>query len=325
MSIENVHRFLKSDLEIVERRLMERAANVYELVDQAVQHVIQGGGKRLRPILTLLSARAAGCEGPAMYDLAAAMELIHIASLAHDDVIDEARLRRSRETLNAKFGNKVAVLVGDYMHARVLAALVACRANEAVYAAVADATQAMCEGEVIHAYQANDFELEIEEYQTVIELKTARLMSCSCRIGPLRGGAGEKTVEALAAYGRAVGMAFQIVDDVLDLIGEEAVFGKPIRNDLREGKMTLPLMRLRDRCSPADRAKLRELMLADERSQQEADWIAQRAEAYGAPEDALQTAREYTEQAKRCLADLPGSSAKDALIDLARGLIERDR
>ena len=325
MSIEKVNQFVQSDLEIVERRLLERAANLYEFVDQAAQHVIKGGGKRLRPILTLLSARSAGCSGGAMYDLAAAMELIHIASLVHDDVIDESPLRRGQETLNAKFGNKVAVLVGDYMHARVLAVLVACKAGEEVFEAVAEATQSMCEGEVIHAYQAREFELNLDEYLQVIELKTARLMSCSCRIGASLGTTGAKAVEALAAYGHAVGMAFQIVDDVLDMIGEESAFGKPTRNDLREGKMTLPAMYFRDNCSPEERARLRELMLADERSPEEADWIVQRAEARGASKYALKVAADYTERANECLKALPESGAKKALIHLARGLAVRDR
>ncbi len=325
MSIEKVNAFVQSDLEIVERRLLERAANVYEFVDQAAQHVIKGGGKRLRPILTLLSARAAGASGGAMYDLAAAMELIHIASLAHDDVIDESPMRRGQETLNAKFGNKVAVLVGDYMHARVLAVLVACKANEEVYEAVAEATQSMCEGEVIHAYQARDFELELDDYFKVIELKTARLMSCSCRIGALQGSAGSDAVEALASYGHAVGIAFQVMDDVLDMIGEESVFGKPTRNDLREGKMTLPAMFFRDNCSPEERARLRELMLADERSPEETEWIVQRAEALGGLKYALKTAADYTEQAIDHLKALPESGAKEALINLARGLAVRDR
>ncbi|MAF11555.1 hypothetical protein CMK11_13985 [Candidatus Poribacteria bacterium] len=324
MGLTAVYDILRSDLEQVEDRLRQRTVNRYEFVDLAVRHVIEGGGKRLRPMLSLLSAKACGYTGSAMYDLAAAMELIHVASLVHDDVIDEAALRRSRETLNVRFGNKVSVLVGDYMHARVLAILVGCGATEPIYAAVADATQSMCEGEVIHAYKADDFEIQVDDYLNIMDLKTARLIACSCRVGALLAGADPDIVDAMSVYGSAVGVAFQIVDDVLDLVGEETTFGKPTRNDLREGKLTLPVMHARDNCSPVDRERLRAMLLADERGPDDVEWIVNLTQRHGGVEHALQAARDLSAKAATAALAAPESGARDGLLELATALVERD-
>jgi octaprenyl-diphosphate synthase len=314
---------LRDDLEQVDARLRQRTVNSYEFVDMAVRHVIEGGGKRLRPMLALLTAQACGYTGDARYDLAAAMELIHVASLVHDDVIDEADLRRNRETLNARFGNKVSVLVGDYMHARVLAILVACGATEPIYRAVADATQSMCEGEVIHAYKSEDFDISVDDYLNIMDLKTARLISCSCRVGALLAGADDQTVEAMGVYGSALGVAFQIVDDVLDLTGEQMDFGKPTRNDLREGKLTLPVMHARDSCSDADRDTLRRLLFADERSPEDVEWIVALTKQHEGVGHAMAVARKLSAKAADAVALAPESRARDGLVALASSLVDR--
>jgi octaprenyl-diphosphate synthase len=285
-----VYDMLRSDLERVEDRLRQRTVNSYEFVDLAVRHVIEGGGKRLRPMLSLLSAKACGYTGDAMYDLAAAMELIHVASLVHDDVIDEAALRRNRETLNVRFGNKVSVLVGDYMHARVLAIL----------------------------------DIQVDDYLNIMDLKTARLIACSCRVGALLADADADIVDAMSVYGSAVGVAFQIVDDVLDLVGEETTFGKPTRNDLREGKLTLPVMHARDSCSPADRERLREMLLADERGPDDVEWIVKLTQRHGGVEHALQGARDLSAKAATAVLAAPESGAREGLLELATALVQRD-
>ena len=322
--LDRVAQVLADDLRRVEERLVERTVSTYEFVDLAVQHVIESGGKRLRPILVMLSAKALGSTDDKMVDYAAAMEMIHVASLVHDDVIDEAKLRRNHQTLNAKFGNKVAVLVGDYMHARVLAILVARRAPNAIYRAVAQATQGMCEGEVIAAYKSNDFEIETNDYNRIIELKTARLITSCCEIGALVETQDEEVVEAFSTYGHGVGMAFQIVDDVLDLIGEETTFGKPTRNDLREGKLTLPVMVARDRCSPDERKRLEHLFLIEERSANDIEWIVNLTHRYDGVSSAMETARNYVRDAKWALEDVYPSAAKDAMFELAEFFVSRD-
>lgn len=324
MALTAVHDMLRSDLEKVEERLLQRTVNCYEFVDMAVRHVIEGGGKRLRPMLCLLSAKACGYTGEGVYDLAAAMELIHVASLVHDDVIDEAALRRNRETLNVRFGNKVSVLVGDYMHARVLAILVACGATEPIYRAVADATQSMCEGEVIHAYKSDDFDIGVDDYLNIMDLKTARLIACSCRVGAVLAGAADDVVDAIGVYGSAVGVAFQIVDDVLDLVGEETTFGKPTQNDLREGKLTLPVMHARDSCSPSDREKLRGILFADERGPDDVQWIAELTRRHDGVGHAMGIAREMSRKATDALMTTPDSEARAGLASLATSLVDRE-
>lgn len=322
MRLETVERVLNDDLQRVEERLLERTASAYEFVDLAVQHVISGGGKRLRPALLLLSAKALGYDGDKAHELAAAMELIHVGSLVHDDVIDEAAMRRNRETLNAKFGNKVAVLVGDYMHARVLSILAGSQPE--ILRVVADATQAMCEGEVIGAYKASDFDLELGDYYRIIELKTAKLIAASCAVGALLATDDPAKRDAMNRYGNAVGTAFQIVDDILDLVGETAKFGKPTRNDLREGKITLPVMHTRDHCAPDERRELQRLFAKEERSPDDIARIVALTERYRAVDAAFRVVDDFSRQAKDALAVLEPSPAKDALVELVDYLAERD-
>jgi len=324
MNTRPLDAYLASDLARVEQVLLLRTASSYEFVDLAVQHVISGGGKRLRPALVILAARSLGYDADDMFDLAAAMELIHVGSLVHDDVIDDAGLRRNRETLNAKFGNKVAVLVGDYMHSRVLSILVACRCTDRVLKTVANATQAMCEGEVIGAYKSGDFDLDLDDYYRIIDLKTSGLIAACCDVGSELGSATPAQFEALHRYGSIVGTAFQIVDDVLDVVGQPSKFGKPTRNDIREGKITLPIMRVRDRCEPSERERLKRLYMQETRDADEIAWISDLVLRYGGAEDAFSTAREMSSGAHRALDVLPDTPARDALHDLIDFLIERD-
>ena len=182
-NFDQIVQLIADDLAAVEARLTQESASEYSFVDMAVQHVVGGGGKRLRPILVVLSAKVCGYKGSDAHTLAAVVELIHVASLVHDDVLDEAAIRRGRETLHAKWGNKVAVLVGDYLHARVLSMLVARRSDDPAMAILADTTQAMCEGEVIHAYKSGDFDISEAEYLKIISFKTGKLITASCTLG----------------------------------------------------------------------------------------------------------------------------------------------
>ena len=208
--------------------------------------------------------------------------------------------------------------------ARVLAILVACGATEPIYRAVADATQSMCEGEVIHAYKSDDFDIGVDDYLNIMDLKTARLISCSCRVGALLAGACDEIVDAMGVYGSALGVAFQIVDDVLDLTGEETTFGKPTRNDLREGKLTLPVMHARDSCDEEDRERLRRLLFADERSAADIEWIVALTAKHDGVGHAMAMARKLSAQACDAVGLAPESSARDGLLTLATSLVERE-
>ena len=225
-SLNEICHFITDDLQAVEKKLSEKTTSHYDFVDLAVQHVVEGGGKRLRPMLLLLSAKSCGYQGEDAHTLAATVELIHVASLVHDDVLDEAPMRRGRETLHSKWGNKVAVLVGDYLHARVLSMLVGRRADDAAMALLSDATHSMCEGEVIHAYKNGDFDISQDDYLKIIDLKTGKLITASCAMGAVLGTQDSQIIQALTAYGEAIGAAFQIIDDLLDLVADGETLGK---------------------------------------------------------------------------------------------------
>src|SRR5436309_12027933 len=228
------------DLQEVERILALALRNRHPRVAQVVDHVRHYRGKRLRPVLLLLTARACGRVTPAHHVLGAVVEMIHTATLVHDDVLDGAAVRRRVGTVNALWGTQTSVLLGDYLftHAFHLASTVdvtACRL-------IGEATDRVCEGELCQVLQRGNLELSEEEYFDVIDGKTAELTACCCVLGAHYAGASAEVVEALGRYGRYVGQAFQIADDLLDLVGEEDAAGKSLGTDLEQGKLTLPLI-----------------------------------------------------------------------------------
>ena len=316
-SLDSICRPISADLAAVENKLNERTASEYDFVDSAVQHVVQGGGKRLRPILLLLSAKACGYKGEDSHTLAAVVELIHVASLVHDDVLDEAPRRRGRETLHSKWGNKVAVLVGDYLHARVLSMLVDRHAEDPAMAILARTTQAMCEGEVIHAYKSGDFDISTDDYLKIINLKTGELITASCAMGAIIGTREENVIQGVTEYGKAVGAAFQIVDDLLDFEADEEKLGKEPFNDLREGKLTFPLIRLRGECTTEESRKLELIFKSDVDEDKSIEWLESLLHRYDIQTHCRSIAREYADRAKSALTALPESPAKAALRHLA--------
>ncbi len=234
---------IAADLEEVERTLARVLRSRYDAVAEVVAHVRHYRGKRLRPVLLLLTARACGRVTVAHPTLGAVVEMIHTATLVHDDVLDKATVRRHVPTVNARWGNHTSVLMGDYLftHAFHLASTLddvrACRL-------IGAATNRVCEGEMCQGLQRGNFDLTEEEYFDVIDGKTAELIACCCQLGALFSGASAETVASLTRFGRWVGLAFQIADDVLDLVGEEQATGKSLGTDLEQQKMTLPLIRL---------------------------------------------------------------------------------
>ena len=231
-----------TDLEEVERILARALQSRRAFVSQLLGHLRNYGGKRLRPALLLLTARACGRVMPAHHILAAVVELIHTATLVHDDVLDSAAVRRHVPTVNAGWGNQTSILLGDYLftHAFHLASSVdaeACRI-------IGEATNRVCEGELQQSSQRGNLELSEKEYLDIVDGKTAELTSCCCRLGALYSGSPPEVVESLARYGRSLGIAFQIADDLLDLVGEERTTGKSLGTDLDQQKLTLPIIHL---------------------------------------------------------------------------------
>ena len=323
-SFKQIVELIADDLSAVEAKLTEQTANEYSFVDMAVQHVVEGGGKRLRPILVVLSAKVCGYEGRDTHTLAAVVELIHVASLIHDDVLDEAAIRRGRETLQTKWGNKVAVLVGDYLHARVLSMLVARRADDPAMAILADTTQAMCEGEVIHAYKSGDFDISEAEYLKIISFKTGKLITASCTLGAYLGTNDPQQVEALTVYGKEIGTAFQIVDDLLDFTEDADKLGKNAFGDLREGKLTFPIIYARTVCNDDEKQTLEKMLNPDTGEAEAIAFVDALFQRYSVETHCLKVAQDYAERAKAVLAVLPETPARGALEQLADYVVARE-
>ena len=323
-NFDQIVELIADDLSAIEAKLTEQTASEYTFVDMAVQHVVEGGGKRLRPILVLLSAKVCGYEGRDAHTLAAVVELIHVASLVHDDVLDEAAIRRGRETLQTKWGNKVAVLVGDYLHARVLSMLVSRRADDPAMAILADATQAMCEGEVIHAYKSGDFDISESEYLKIISFKTGKLITASCTLGAYLGTTEPQQIEALTVYGQQIGTAFQIVDDVLDFTENSDKLGKNTFGDLREGKLTFPILYARTVCSDSEKERLEKILNPNTDETEAIAFIESLFQRYGVTAHCLKVAQGYADRAKAALTTFPETSARLALGQLADHVVSRD-
>jgi octaprenyl-diphosphate synthase len=312
---------IAADLAEVERRLQRELRHPDPFIDELAQHSFRLGGKRLRPALLLLSAQAVGDVTDGHRTLAAVVEMIHTATLVHDDVLDEADLRRHRDTVNARWSNQTSVLLGDYLftHAFYLASTLdttyGCRA-------IGEATNTVCEGELRQTAAAGDFWLPREAYLAIIEAKTAELCACCCRLGAHYAGGDAATVERLTAFGRQLGNAFQIIDDLLDLEGEEQTTGKPLGTDLANCKMTLPLIVLRNQLGKADGVRLQALFEEPDAGHGALlyDWL----EESGALREARQTAEAIALAAVDELRLLPDTQARRILEELARFVVARE-
>ena len=308
------------DMERVDAVIRERLVSDVALVNQISAYIIGAGGKRIRPRLVLLFADALGFTGPERYELAAIVEFIHTATLLHDDVVDESGLRRGRKTANALFGNAASVLVGDFLYSRAFQMMVSVNRMR-VLDVLADATNVIAEGEVLQLMNMHDPDLAVESYLRVIRFKTAKLFEASARLGAVLAEAPQPVEEACADYGRSLGTAFQLVDDLLDYEGATIELGKNVGDDLREGKPTLPLLVAMARGSEAERALIRSAIQQGE--------VARLAEIVtivrqtGAIEATRQAARAEAEIARQCAAMLPPSDAREALLELCVRSVER--
>jgi octaprenyl-diphosphate synthase len=301
---------------VIRQRLSSRVA----LIDQIAHYIVNAGGKRIRPRLLLLFSEALGYRGPARYELAATVEFIHTATLLHDDVVDESALRRGRSTANALFGNAASVLVGDFLYSRAFQMMVSVN-NMRVLSVLADATNTIAEGEVLQLMNMHDPDLAIEDYLRVIRFKTARLFEASARLGAILGGADAALEETCAACGRAIGTAFQLVDDLLDYDGNSEELGKNVGDDLREGKPTLPLLVAMARGTADERALIRRAIEHGE-VERLTDIVAivRRTGALDATRDAAMAEGDH---ARACLDALPAGWARDALLELLDRSIRR--
>ena len=311
---------LAAEMAEVDAVISMRLRSDVALINQISQYIVSAGGKRIRPRLVLLFAGALGFTGRERFTLAATVEFIHTATLLHDDVVDESSLRRGRETANAVFGNAASVLVGDFLYSRAFQMMVEVN-NLRVLDVLADATNVIAEGEVLQLMNMHDADLAVDEYLRVIRFKTAKLFEASARLGALLAGAGTVVEEACADYGRSLGTAFQLIDDLLDYDGETHELGKNVGNDLREGKPTLPLLVAMVRCEPAERKMMRHAIEHGEVARL-GDIVAV-VRRTGALEAARQVARDEAAKARACLHQLPASTQCDALLELCARSIDR--
>jgi len=309
-----------SEMLRVDAVIRERLSSRVALIDQISQYIIGAGGKRIRPRLVLLFAEALGFRGPERHELAAVVEFIHTATLLHDDVVDESALRRGRATANAIFGNAASVLVGDFLYSRAFQMMVSVNRMR-VLQVLADATNVIAEGEVLQLMNMHDADLAVADYLQVIRFKTAKLFEASARLGAVLAGAEPSVEEACADYGRSLGTAFQLVDDLLDYEGNSSELGKNIGDDLREGKPTLPLLLAMERGSDADRALIRHAIENGELAKlPEVLAIVRRTGALDATRAAAQA---EADKARDAMAHLPPSRAREALLDLCARSIHR--
>ncbi|MDZ7752763.1 MAG: octaprenyl diphosphate synthase [Gammaproteobacteria bacterium] len=321
LDLDQIRALVLEDAAAVDLTIRERLSSEVVLIDQLSHYIINSGGKRLRPLLVLLSAGACHYRGEHHITLAAVIEFIHTATLLHDDVVDASNLRRGRETANSIWGNEASVLVGDFLYSRSFQMMVSV-GNPRVMEILADTTNVIAEGEVQQLLNCHEPDTTEEQYRRVIQAKTAKLFEAGSQLGAILAGRPRQDETALARYGLHLGTAFQLVDDALDYSSSAAALGKNIGDDLAEGKPTLPLIHAMRESAPAQREVLREAVrnggLAD------IDAVASAIESTGSIAYTAHAARTEAAKAIAALADIPDSAYRDALVALAEFAVERD-
>ena len=311
---------IAQDMSEVDRIIHDRLSSGVPLVGQVSQYIIAAGGKRLRPALLLLMAKAIGFEGPQRHPMAAVVEFIHTATLLHDDVVDESTLRRGRPTANQSFGNPASVLVGDFLYSRAVQMMVE-SGQMRVMEVLAEATNVIAEGEVLQLMNTHDASLSEDDYLLVIRSKTAKLFEASARLAPILAQSDAATELACATYGQALGTAFQVVDDLLDYAGDSLDFGKNLGDDLREGKTTLPLILAMRNGSPEQSQTIRNAIETGDL--QALQQIVSIVRSTGALEATQAAAAAEAQRAMAALSGLPPSPYREALHQLAAQLLNR--
>lgn len=324
MILSDIYGAIEDDLAQVEERLEVALASPTRLVQDLNGYFLRGKGKRVRPALVLLSARNGHFLPDHALRLAAAIELIHMATLIHDDVVDEADLRRGRRTIHRMWGNPVAVLYGDYTWSKALASI-ADFCTPALTTSLCRAVARMTDGELTQISQRNNLSLTRNDYVDIIERKTASLMAAACESGGIVADLPSSQTTRLREFGRYFGLAFQIVDDALDFTTTEETFGKPIGHDIREKKMTLPVIVAIETLRDADRAALFGTLEKPTLDAADVESLTALLQRHHCIDQALAQARRYADQALEFLSDLPPSPALASLRALTEYVLERDR
>ncbi len=323
-SMADVWEAYRAELDGVEHQVRQNLDSSVTLVNTVAAHILSSGGKRVRPLLLLLSARLCGYTGREHYQLGSLIEFIHTATLLHDDVVDEADIRRGRRTARKVWGNQISILVGDYLYSKAMAQIVEFRSH-GMNEVLAEACTKMAEGEVLQLYYNGNPSMPESDYIKIVEHKTAGLIAAACRMGAILADASEEKQSALFRFGQYLGIAFQVADDTLDYNADGERLGKTLGQDLRQGKATLPLLHLLDHCSEQDRTMIKDRMETRTLSREDLERILGLMQDAGSLAYAMERAKTYIAAAQQELEAFEDSSARRALTVAADYMITRDR
>jgi octaprenyl-diphosphate synthase len=323
MGLKEIVRLVEDDLGKVEEVFRTQVRSDVPLVGEIGRYVQEGGGKRVRPALLLLASRLSGYRGERAVTLASTVEFIHTASLLHDDIIDEATTRRGRRSVNSRWGNDITVLLGDFLYTKAMAMALS-QDNLRILRLLSDVTLRLIEGEILEIERNGNMRVTVEDHVDTIRRKTADLFAACTRIGAILGAVGEVREAALASYGLNLGLCFQMVDDLLDFTAEEKTLGKPVANDLREGKVTLPMIFLLRRGGDAAEAQVRTVLEDRAFSRVSRDDLVRLARDCGALEEARAMAERYADEARASLLAFEPSPYREALDALPGFILARD-
>ena len=315
---------LNDDLQRVEDQFKIDLSSDVVLIQKVGQYILASGGKRMRPVLLLLSSKLSGYQGDSHIALASVVEFIHTATLLHDDVVDAAVLRRGNSSANSVWGNEASVLVGDYLFAKSFSLMVR-QGSLKILQILSDATTMMAEGEVLQLISTCDVDLAEDHYIKVVSNKTAILISAACQVGAVLGETPREKEEALRRFGMDLGIAFQFMDDALDYVAEQSEFGKARGHDLQEGKMTLPLIHTLRQCSDAEQKRVAEVVDKDHLDQADLEEMCDLIERYGGITYTYRRAGDMVERAKAHLSVFPDSPVRQALFEAADYVVTRKR
>ena len=308
----------------VETELESQSDSEIPLIRDIGRYVRNGGGKRVRPAILLLAARMCGYDGSSATRLGAVVEMIHAATLVHDDIIDNANTRRGQASVNARWGNEITVLIGDWLYMTSFRVALAERQFKIIDVLI-EATRKMVEGELIQLEFNGSLDITEDQHLDISMRKTAFLFSACSQLGGILGGVSEEQEASLRMYGLNIGMAFQLVDDVLDITSDERTLGKPAQSDLKEGKLTLPLIYLLRDVESSEREMVRSVLRTGNATPETQETVARLIKDSRAAQRVLEKARNYAEKAKDCLRNFPDGAERNALMFIPDYIIERDR
>ncbi len=324
MNPQEIYKLVEGGLAQIEGELSRHSRSNIQHIERIGRYIQDSGGKRIRPAILLLSSQMCGFEGPICYRLGAVVELIHAATLVHDDIIDDAKIRRGHASVNAQWGNEITVLMGDWLYMTSFNLALSERQFK-ILDILMDVTRKMVEGELIQLGINGSLDITEEQHLDITMRKTAYLFSACSQLGAILGSASEQNEDRLRLYGLNIGIAFQLIDDVLDFTSTETVLGKPVGSDLKEGKLTLPLIYLMQDGESKHREMVRRILTENGFGMAHRETIMQLVREYGTVERALEKAHDYARRAKELISGFPPGKARDALLSIPDYIVERDR